>query len=1080
MRAYHNSRELKFRDPFGAVAVGGAVSVSIDTWDGEAESCDLRLWVDKKGETLIPMEKDGGRFTATFTPDCPDIYWYSFVFHFSDGNFCYYGPREGRVGGEGEMYGWDREHPSYQLTAYIPRAVPDWYKNAIVYQIFPDRFFRGRDFQERADAVMARARNGIPKAIVKKWDTPVSYKRLPSGGIRTWEFYGGTLKGIEEKLDYLSALGVTALYLNPIFEAASNHRYDTGDYEKVDGLLGDEESFKSLARACEKRGIRIILDGVFNHTGCDSKYFNKFGNYPEPGAYQGPESKYYHWYRFHSFPDDYESWWGNDDLPDVEEHDPDYKRYIYEDPNSIVRRWMRLGASGWRLDVADELPDDFIEGIKSAVVAEKGDEGLLMGEVWEDASNKRAYGELRRYFLGTELDCVMNYPFRTGILYYLLGDLSAEDLLETVLSLQENYPPENFKGSLNLMGSHDRARVMTVLGGAPEPENLTDAQRREYKLTPDKRGLAKGRLWLMALMQMTLPGVPCVYYGDEAGMEGYADPYNRGPFPWGKEDRDNYTIYRNAINLRRAFPELVEASFEPFAFGPEVFGYHRDWGDGEGLVILINRGRETRNVTIGAHGEDVTDVLGGAQYRHHDGLVDVTLWPMGSAILYFHKKERLGRPLERGAGILAHITSIPNAAGPGNIGKAAYDFVDFLSRSGQKYWQILPINPTDAHGSPYAGASAFAANISLLPESLEELRREFESFTPDDSYRDFLRKNGDWLEPYAVYAAIKACVSEKHYMTWPEKYRKYSPELSRDPELAREAEFQKFCQYKFELAWHRLRDYAKAKGVTIIGDMPMYVSGDSADVWAEPGEFMVRKDGRPGFIAGVPPTYMDDGQVWGNPVYNWDVMRANGYDWWMRRFRRMLDLYDFTRLDHFMGFESGWAVPEGGKPADGHWIFGPGLELFRAAYDKFGPLPFVAEDLGDITPAIRALLARCGFLGTDVMQYQNADPIWGYFPPKEKIGYSGTHDNRTLMGFCRDKYPDRSPRDTAPELIRRLMESSADVVILQLQDVLGLDDASRMNTPGTTGKNWSWQAKITDFKDAAERLSRDTKIYKRS
>lgn len=1071
MRAYHDSRELKFRSPFGAVALGGAVSVSIDTWDGEPEWAELRVRVDKKGETCTAMSRTGGRFTATITPETPDIFWYSFILHYPDGAVRWYGPQRGRVGGIGEMY--ERDCPEYQLTAYVPRKVPDWYKNAVFYQIFPDRFHRGSDWRERADKVRAQKRAGTPKTIVEDWNTPVAYQRHPDGRIKTWEFYGGTLKGVEEKLDYLQGMGITALYLNPIFEAASNHRYDTGDYRKVDSLLGDEESFRELCAAAEKRGISIILDGVFNHTGCDSKYFNKYENYPGPGACQGPDSRYYPWFRFYDFPQKYECWWGVEDLPDVEEHNPDYRDYIFGDKDSVVRHWLRLGAKGWRLDVADELPDDFIQGIKSAVVAEKGSDGLLMGEVWEDASNKVAYGELRRYFLGDELDCVMNYPARDAILYYLKGMNSAQNVLETMRSLQENYPPESFRASFNLMGSHDRARILTALGDAPAPETISDGEKFRFRLSDAQKGLAKGRLWLLALLQMTLPGVPCVYYGDEAGMEGYADPYNRGPYPWGHEDRDCKTIYRNAINLRRAFPELPDADFEPFAFGDDVFGFYRDWKD-EGIAVIVNRGYDTREIELDAHGEDVTDILGGAKYVFRDGRLRVTMWPMGSAIFYFHKRQRLGRTMARGAGILAHITSLPNSKGPGNIGESARRFVDFLHETGQKYWQILPLNPTDLHGSPYAGASAFAANVALLPESEEELRSQFAAFTPDEAYERFLTENDRWLTPWSLFMAIKKTVSSDHHITWPEKYRHYTPSLAGDEALIPEAAFQKFCQYRFERAWRELRAYAKSKGVSIIGDVPMYVSGDSADVWAEPELFMVDGEGRPTLVAGVPPAWNDDGQVWGNPLYNWDVMEKDGYDWWMRRFARMLDLYDYTRLDHFMGFESAWGIPEGKTPAGGHWIFGPGMKLFETAYLRFGPLPFVAEDLGNITPAIRALLARCGFLGADILQYANGEPLEGYVPAKDKIGYSGTHDNETLMGFAAHRYPHLRPVEAARRLMERLFASPADVVIAQLQDVLGLSNEARMNTPGTTGRNWSWQAKDEDFKDAKERLLSDT------
>ncbi len=1078
MRAYHDSRELKFRDPFGAVPMGGAVSISIDTWDGEPQWVELKLRASGGTEEYITMDRSGGRFTCTVKLDAADIYWYSFICHFPDGGVCWYGPARGRVGGIGEIYGWDC--PEYQITSYKPRAVPDWYSGGICYQIFPDRFFRGEDWRENAESVLSKPRNGVQKKLIERWSTPVSYRRGSGGRIKEWGFYGGTLLGIEEKLDYLKGLGVTVLYLNPIFEAVSCHRYDTGDYEKIDGMLGGPDSFRRLADAAAERGIRIILDGVFNHVGCDSKYFNKFGNYPEPGAFQGPESKYYDWFRFDDSPAGYECWWGIDDLPDVEEGNRALKDYIYAGKDSIVRRWLRAGAGGWRLDVADELPDSFIEGIKTAMVEELGGDALLMGEVWEDASHKISYGQLRRYLLGSELDTVMNYPFRTGVLDFLTWRIPAWDLQEALMALKENYPRETFNALFNLMGSHDRPRVLTVLGDAPDPDSMTEAQRGAYRLPEDRRGLAKSRLWLMSLLQMTLPGVPCVYYGDEAGMEGYSDPFNRGTYPWGREDRDCFTIYRNAINLRRSFQELADADFEPMSFGADVFGFCRLW-EGGGIAVLVNRGGETQHVTIGRRGEDVTDILGGTQYDVRGESVDVTLWPMGSAILYFHKKERLGAPLRRGMGVLAHITSLPDDSRQGNIGRAAFDFVDFLHGCGVRYWQILPLNPTDMHGSPYAGVSAFAGNTALLPLTEEELREEFAAFSPENGeYREFLRENMDWLRPYALFMALKKRFDGAAFTEWPEDLRRYDPNMSVTAELAGEYELQLFAQFKFEKYWHELRAYARERGVTIIGDMPMYVSGDSADVWAEPENFAVDARGRAELVAGVPPSWQDPGQLWGNPMYDWQAQERDGYSWWMRRFRRMLDLYDFVRLDHFMGFESGWAIPSGKGPGAGHWVAGPGLRLFERAYEKFGPLPFVAEDLGSITPAIRALLARCGFLGTDVMQYQSSDPMDGCFPAKEKIAYTGTHDNMTLMEYCQSRYRGRDGAECVRTLLRRACESSADVVIAQLQDVLELGGEARMNTPGTTAGNWSWQAKWSDFKDASQRLSSYIKNTDRS
>ena len=318
--------------------------------------------------------------------------WYSFDIEAKDGSVWRYGAKPGWTTGEGAFaYG---DPPSFQITVFVPRKEqPSWYRNAVVYQIFPDRFARGEDWQERAKT-LERPRKGPGHRLVD-WDTPVDYERTPEGGIAVWDFYGGTLEGIREKLEYLEDLGVTAIYLNPIFEASSNHRYDTADYLAIDPLLGTEQDFSALCVDAEDRGISIILDGVFNHSGQDSRYFNSYGNYPELGAYQSPDSPYRGWYFFNE-DGTYAGWWGNGDLPALNEDNPDYHELICG-RRGVVRKWLRAGARGWRLDVADELSDEFIEDIKRALVTERPD-GVLIGEVWEDASNKLAYGRLRQYF----------------------------------------------------------------------------------------------------------------------------------------------------------------------------------------------------------------------------------------------------------------------------------------------------------------------------------------------------------------------------------------------------------------------------------------------------------------------------------------------------------------------------------------------------------------------------------------------------------------------------------------------------------------------------------------------------------
>ena len=333
-----------------------------------------------------------------------------------------------------------------------------------------------------------------------------------------------------EKLPYLKELGVTCLYFTPVFESHSNHRYDTADYSKIDPLLGSEEDLTQLCAAARKLGIRVILDGVFSHTGSDSVYFNREGRYPTQGAYNSQQSPYYPWYTFRQWPNSYDCWWNFDTLPNVNETNDSYNEYI-NGPQGIVRKWLKAGASGWRLDVADELPDLFLDRLHDAVKAEQPD-ALILGEVWEDASNKSAYGVRRRYLLGRQLDTVMNYPFRDAILGFLLGEDPAR-FAEAVETIVENYPPQCLNLLMNHIGTHDTERALTVLGGEPAGARGREWQAAQ-KLTPAQRETGVKRLKLASLIQYLLPGVPCLYYGDEAGMEGYRDPLQPGLLPLGQ------------------------------------------------------------------------------------------------------------------------------------------------------------------------------------------------------------------------------------------------------------------------------------------------------------------------------------------------------------------------------------------------------------------------------------------------------------------------------------------------------------------------------------------------------------------
>lgn len=648
MHAYHNSRNPVYRAPFGAVVVGSSVVLAVDVYDVENAAVTLRTWVDGVGEARYVCEPDstqlegGVRFSAEITPSELEICWYYFCIETENGECYYVGPQEGRVGGESHVYEWPPA--SYQITVYEEREhYPTWFEEALVYQIFPDRYKRGKDWEKRM-ATLQEPHNGIARVFEPNWDKLPVYVKDEAGAVSQWDFYGGTLEGIIEELPRIAGMGFSAIYLNPIFKAQSNHRYDTGNYLEIDPALGDEKTFAKLCKRAKKLGISIILDGVFNHTGVDSLYFNKFGNYNSDGAWQSPNSPYRDWYLFHQLApteegdDPYDSWWGVGDLPTMNKNCSGWQQLVYG-KNGIVEKWLKLGARGWRLDVADELNDPFLAAIKRAE-DRVNPEALLLGEVWEDASNKVAYSEMRHYLCGRELDSVMNYPFRDSVLAYLMSDCGADGLAECIMMLKENYPPHAFYEALNLLGSHDRPRVLSVLGGAlgwntDAPEDERGNHRHENGVLD----LAKRRLWLALLIQMLSPGVPCVYYGDEAGLQGLADPYNRAAYPWGREDKDVQAMYERAISLRLEHTEFVHYDVLPFSVGEDVYAFWRFSHAAEKptrFCVATNRSLEGERVLTleVAPGAKVEDLLGGCEYvLEESGKLHITLGRLDACVL---------------------------------------------------------------------------------------------------------------------------------------------------------------------------------------------------------------------------------------------------------------------------------------------------------------------------------------------------------------------------------------------------------------------------------------------------------------
>ena len=538
-----DSRSESCKKPYGAVPCGTAVSYTVRPLRREGWSrCVLVTQREFSGQTAeleLPctgQDGDRNRFSGIFSaPAEPELVWYWFRLFREDGSSILL-DRSGYHGGENVQ--------SWQLTVYEESSTPAWFGCGVVYQIFPDRFCR-LELPDPAGMVGSRT-------IHENWSNLPDWRSVAQGEVRNCDFFGGSLQGILSKLDDLADFGVTVLYLNPVFESASNHRYNTADYRAIDPMLGTEDDFHHLCQEAKRRGIRVILDGVFNHTGSQSRYFNADGFYSDTGAAQSPDSPYYHWYSFHPWPADYDAWWGIRTLPAVQENDSGYRDFIIRGQDSVVRHWLRAGASGWRLDVADELPDDFIGEIRTAM-EETAPDSFLLGEVWEDATTKIAYSMRRRYLLGQELHGVMNYPFRTALIAYLLGG-DADEFRETLESLRENYPPHAFYSLMNFLSTHDTPRILTVLGADHVP--ASKEERAVFRLSPAQRQLGLKRLRLAALVLFTFPGAPTVYYGDEAGMEGWEDPFNRAGYPWGQEDSELKSFFSKLAHLRREQPAL--------------------------------------------------------------------------------------------------------------------------------------------------------------------------------------------------------------------------------------------------------------------------------------------------------------------------------------------------------------------------------------------------------------------------------------------------------------------------------------------------------------------------------------------
>ncbi|MEI7883928.1 MAG: glycoside hydrolase family 13 protein [Clostridia bacterium] len=585
-----NSQQECYKKPFGAVTKGAKVTFKIEVSTNIYVTSATCIFNGHMGQDEYVMIWESSKMGyASFF--CEVVfqgevgnYWYYFLINSNAGSY-YYGNNEKCLGGKG-ITSLEPPRP-FQQTVYQKENIAKWFTNSIMYQINVDRFFAGGLKTHVAN------HNEIYHAC---WnDAPFYARDCKTSRIIAWDYFGGNLQGVAEKLDYLKKLHVGTIYLNPIFLAASNHKYDTADYEEIDSHFGNKADFIDLCKSAAAAEIRIMLDGVFSHTGDDSKYFNKYGNYQEVGAYNSKSSPYYKWYEFTSYPEKYTCWWGVDSLPNVHEMESSYLAYIINNEKSIIRSWLMDGASGWRLDVADELPVAFLQALKK-VAQETKAEAVIMGEVWEDASHKVSYGEERNYFTDKCLDTVMNYPFRNKLAEFLLNSITSSELISYWLSLQENYPEENYYALSNATGSHDIMRILTLLGESPAAEKLTEAEKRSYRLPPKQRELGLVRLRLFYLVQMTFPGVPTIYYGDEAGVEGYTDPYNRGTYPWNNVEHELLVWVQELSELRNNETVLVNGALVYLETDGKILAFLRKGI--RNFAILLNASNETQQLSI--------------------------------------------------------------------------------------------------------------------------------------------------------------------------------------------------------------------------------------------------------------------------------------------------------------------------------------------------------------------------------------------------------------------------------------------------------------------------------------------------
>ncbi len=586
---------------------------------------DLTLVMFRPGfkERFISLELQDASgeeniYSCVFTPNNTGLHHYYFT--------CVLDGRRRYIKRHGVSLGVFEGEEMFQLTVFDEKMfTPAFIRGGIMYQIFPDRFAKSGEKHE-----------GVPSDRILRddWYGTPNYKPDDKGIVRNNDYFGGDLRGIIEKLPYIKSLGVTILYLNPIFEAHENHRYNTANYEKIDPLLGTEEDFKELCTKAKEMGIDIILDGVFSHTGADSVYFNKFGRYGEhTGAYRDPNSPYFPWYSFTGYPDKYDSWWGITTLPNVDENNEKYTEYICGD-GGIAQKWIKAGARGWRLDVADELPDAFLDNLNIAI-KKMGDDKIIYGEVWEDASNKESYGVRRRYLVGGQLDSVMNYPFKEAILNYVrYADPKA--FVDSIMTILDHYPKPAIDMLMNFLSTHDTERALTRLGGEEVGWHDKDWQSERW-LDGQQYMFGIALMKCAMVLQFFLPGIPSIYYGDEAGMEGYRDPFNRRCYPWGRENLGLIEFTKQLARVRKGTRAFEQGEMKFLEVDDNICVFARyDRITRDAAIIYLNKSTKGRSFEVDTDKTAMFYDFEPAFDRYGRGITDnrITVSPFDFAVLY--------------------------------------------------------------------------------------------------------------------------------------------------------------------------------------------------------------------------------------------------------------------------------------------------------------------------------------------------------------------------------------------------------------------------------------------------------------